>query len=332
VSRDKTEKTSEGNPRIDVIGYALVMDEQLLTLSYRNFLKTFHVFTSVDVTRPVSVQSLERMASLASRYSLICMALRPFSRALYGSYAQLPRNVSTRLSPAAVWSIKMWRTTLCCTKLRERAFARSFASFIPGTEEYLIEFDASLTGAGFKVFDLQAHRERETLVGAGAIVFGYNTESDSRYQNSCEFIAALLGLASLLRFCHRTGRSVPRAVAFRGDSVTALTWVGNERFRGEYSFCAATVFALVVARLGVQISRADHIPAAENTDTDSLSRGSSVGSVLGPGVADWEPDRDPLVTELKILCDPLEFESRCQDFDTFWRSATNIVSSFFPSY
>ena len=182
-------------------------------------------------------------------------------------------------------------------------------------------------GAGFKVFDLQAHREQETLVGAGAIVFNYDTDSDSRYQNSCEFIAALLGLASLLRFCQRNRRPVPESVAFRGDSVTALTWVGNERFRGEYSFCAATVFALMVARLGVQISRADHIPAEENGDTDGLSRGRSVRNVLGTEVEDWAPDEDPLVSELKSLCDPLQFEARYADFDTFWKSATNLVSS-----
>ena len=109
--------------------------------------------------------------------------------------------------------------------------------------------------------------------------------------------------------------------------MTALTWVGNERFRGEYSFCAATVFALIVARLGVQISRADHIPAKQNVDTDGLSRGRSVRDVLGAGVDDWAPDGDPLVFELKSLCDPLEFEARCADFDTF---GNPLLTSYLP--
>ena len=128
VADDKYEATRPGHQRVDVLGYCLVLDEQLLTLSRRNFFKTIYAFTTVDVSRPVRVRDLERLASLASRYALICPVLRPFCRPLYASYTGLRRNVSARLSSAAKWSVQMWRAMLCCTMLRERLFARSFQS------------------------------------------------------------------------------------------------------------------------------------------------------------------------------------------------------------
>jgi hypothetical protein len=327
VAADKREETKAGHQRIDVLGYCLVLDRQLLTLSRRNFFKTFYAFSTVDLTKPVAVRVLERLASLASRYALICVVLRPFCRPLYASYSGLRRNVSVRLSPAAAWAIRMWRATLCCTVLREELFARSFASFVPGAEDFLIEFDASLEGVGVKVFDLQHARGHEVLVGAGALTLGYDLGGDSSYQNACEFIAALSGLVALIRFCSRTGRPRPRMVSFRGDSVSALTWVGNKNFRGEFSFCAATIFALIMARLDVEIARVIHLPKELNQDCDDLSRGFSVEDVMGPGVTDLDLTSCGTVRSLLDLCHPKLFDERCSDFEAFWTSSNVLVSS-----
>jgi len=325
VADDKTDFTRPGRQRVDVLGYALVLDEQLLTISRRNFFKTFYAFTSVDIGSRVPVRTLERLASLSSRYSLICPVLRPFCRPLYASYAGLRRNVSVVLAPAARWAVRMWRAVLCCTVLRERLFARSFMSFVPGGEDYMIEFDASLEGGGLKVFDTQGTRNHEVIVGAGALMFNFLLEGDSSYQNSCEFLGALIGLVTLLRFCNRRGRPRPKVVSFRGDSITALTWVGNENFRGEYSFCTATIFALVMAKLGVQVGQVVHLPKERNTDCDELSRGRSVSQVLGPTVDDWGLGEDPVVQELLELCNPTRFEEFGSQFEVFWTRASNLV-------
>ena len=82
-------------------------------------------------------------------------------------------------------------------------------SFVPGGEDYMIEFDASLEGGGLKVFDTQGTRNHEVVVGAGALMFNFLLEGDSSYQNSCEFLGALIGLVTLLRFCNRRGRPRP---------------------------------------------------------------------------------------------------------------------------
>ena len=103
VQDEKTVTTDKDNRRMDVIGYTLDLGKQVVTLSHRNYLKTLYLFFSVDTAAPVPVKSMERIASLASRYSGICREMKPFTKALYSSYAGL-RNKSTsvRLKDDAV--------------------------------------------------------------------------------------------------------------------------------------------------------------------------------------------------------------------------------------
>ena len=105
--------TDNNNRRMDVIGHTLDLGKQIVTLSHCNYLKTLYLFFSVDTAAPVPVKSMERIASLASRYSGICREMKPFTKALYSSYAGL-RNKSTsvRLKDDAVHSIEMWRAML----------------------------------------------------------------------------------------------------------------------------------------------------------------------------------------------------------------------------
>jgi hypothetical protein len=72
VADHKTETTAGGEARrIDVIGYTLDLDKQVVTLSRRNCLKTIYAFFRVDTRRPVAVSTVQQLASLASRYSAI---------------------------------------------------------------------------------------------------------------------------------------------------------------------------------------------------------------------------------------------------------------------
>ena len=118
-------------------------------MSHRNFLNTLHLFFSMDTAVPVSVKSLETIASPASRYSDICREIKPFTRALYGSYAGLRnRSASVQLKSEAVHSIEMWRAMLCLLVLDETRFARPFDSFGEKKVTEVVQFDASLEGAG----------------------------------------------------------------------------------------------------------------------------------------------------------------------------------------
>ena len=66
---------------MDVIGYTLDLEKQVVTLSRRNFLKTLYLFFTVDTTAAVPVHTMQTIAALISRYSTICRYMRPFSKA-----------------------------------------------------------------------------------------------------------------------------------------------------------------------------------------------------------------------------------------------------------
>jgi hypothetical protein len=58
-----------------------------VSISARNMLKTVHAFfgAAADVSAPVSLQVVERMASLSSRYAMFCTHMLPFTSALHGA-------------------------------------------------------------------------------------------------------------------------------------------------------------------------------------------------------------------------------------------------------
>ena len=85
---DNTETTTPANSRLDIIGFTLALDTQLVTLTRRNFLRALYAFFAVDLDRgAATVRELERLAALALRYGQIYRVMRPSARALYSAYA-----------------------------------------------------------------------------------------------------------------------------------------------------------------------------------------------------------------------------------------------------
>ena len=82
VAEDKTESARA----LVSIGYMVDLDRQLVNMSPRNFRKCLYCFFVVDLRAKVPVKTLERLASLAERYSELYPYMRPFQRALYACY------------------------------------------------------------------------------------------------------------------------------------------------------------------------------------------------------------------------------------------------------
>jgi len=112
----------------------------------RNFLHTLHGFLSVTETETVSVREVQRLASWASRYGLVCRALCPFTMDLFSARRGYT-DIETRLTlPAAARrAIMLWRcalVTLGCDPLRFACPLHTLAEKPPSLQ---IEYDASLT-------------------------------------------------------------------------------------------------------------------------------------------------------------------------------------------
>ena len=137
-------------------------------------------------------------------------------------------------------------------------------------------------------------------------------------------------MVCLLKVLGAESPGVGRAAAFRGDSVSALTWLDKQTHRGGIAYSAAALLSLVVVRHEVQITEVIHILGKFNTRCDDLSRGRSMSEVL-PGVRDWELEGDTSVAEILRLCNPHRVAYNTSNFEGFWEAASNFVTSLSPS-
>jgi hypothetical protein len=71
---------------VEVIGFMIDLNYQLVTLGKRYWERAFYGFLSIDLKAKVSRAKLECLASWASRYADICPMTAPFIRAPYNAY------------------------------------------------------------------------------------------------------------------------------------------------------------------------------------------------------------------------------------------------------
>ena len=334
VADEKTVRTTEREPRIVVLGWCIDMHKQIVTISERNLLKAIYCFFSVDLTADyVPVRLLVQCASLATRYEMICCVLRPFSRALYASYTGRHRAAKVELREDAKWAIRLWRTMLCCTSFAEGTFARSFESFRPKPAGHLIQFDASTTGIGvwIRTTDQPGTIYQQSIGAGGLSIRSWNVSSESDYQNVAEFTGALVGLIALVRDCVEKGIPKPKGVTFKGDSISALTWLDKAKHKGSLAFGASTILNLIVVRYRIQIVGTDFIPGDINNECDSMSRDTHSCVAFGYNhVRELNLDNNPFITEALRLSNPTLVDHYMKNFETFWCDANKLVLSLDP--
>jgi hypothetical protein len=294
----------------------------------------FYAFLSVDVEGEVTMLQMERVASLASRYSDIVRVLSPFSSALYSSYAGRVRdNAKFALKEDAKLAVRLWRVALCGSFLRHGAFTRLMTSFEPHFRGLVVEFDASLQGIGMLFYERDAQGS-EVPVGGAAVSIGFmGFRDDSAFQNCAEFIAATMCVAGALKLGH-SGESIE----LRGDSVSALTWATHERFRGWRATSAAVVFTQLAAAARLD-AVGSHIGAGENVKADLLSRqdqwgaSGTVRSVLDSFGEEYkrvpviELEEDARVRELLHLCRPIQAFGSEGEFLEMWARVAAAAKS-----
>ena len=153
-------------------------------------------------------------------------------------------------------------------------FARPLKSFRQSRSSIVIELDASLTGIGLLYYERSD--TGEVLIAGGAIdISTLKFESEASFQNTAEFIAAVLGIRGLSQLGQQ-----PESVCLRGDSMTALTWASTGRFKGELVCNAAAVFVLQNVYRKVAVNEIVHLAAENNWRADYLSRGGTMEGLL----------------------------------------------------
>jgi hypothetical protein len=106
------EKDKSGR-RLDMIGWLIDLDAQLVTISEKNFNKTLHAFFSFNIVEPVT-------ASLVSRYTQISVVMKVHVGALY----QFPSHSARRRLPeSARVEVLLWRSFLLSLHVNPASFA-----------------------------------------------------------------------------------------------------------------------------------------------------------------------------------------------------------------
>jgi hypothetical protein len=208
--------------------------------------------------------------------------------------------------------ILLWRVFLCASHLRPVSFARSIESFRENANTISLESDACLTGFGIVIGGVDLGMDIPTMWCGCNRYYPFQSEYDSSFQNTMEFIGIVIGIAMIAR------KGINNInVRIIGDSMSALCWAGDEKYRSPHIRRAASVLVAMSVKFGIEINEAEHIAGVENEVCDSLSRGDTPmdlrweGMVMGSNGEEW-------LEELLDLVDPTLLIEEEEDFMSFW--------------
>ena len=327
VADDKTEM----GRRLDILGYIIDLDSKLLSIARKNFLNSLYWFFSVDLEGFTNLLELQRLGSVASRYGVICRFGRPFNSAIHAATKNLRSQVRIRFPSYTKRAIRIWRAIMVLVGLDERQVARSLGTFALPKPLIIAETDASLTGVGVLIYR-RMNGHDVFLGGGGADITKLGFGADSSFQNLAEFSGAVLALVCIVKL-GLLGEIQDTGFGLRGDSISALTWLEKERYRGSTVCNASIIYTLLGLRCRTQVSEAEHISAALNYRADSLSRLSESGrsateDLIHMGFEDAEAvelDMDIHVGLLLEYMDPSFNIDSEEGFLMFWKGVNSAV-------
>jgi hypothetical protein len=331
VAKRKTEVAQ----RLVFIGYSVDVVTGMVSLSEKNLLRMIYGFFTVDLKVKVPIRVVEKLASWSSRYGAICPAMKPFSRALYSLIGGVTNRCAlVDFTIEAQRAVRMWRAMLVLLAEDELVFGKTIVSFVTDNNpRFIVEFDASLSGAGLLWYQRQKEDGSEVSMGGGAVdLRGLDFGSDASYQNTAEFIAMIMGVLGLLQMGIRDV-----AIEVRGDSETALSWAVKGRPKGDLATNAAMVFALLCIIGGFRVTMESWISGEDNWRCDRLSRLGEKGQLDNLSVRRALDDMDRVATpvielgepvlNLLALCNPNTEMVEDAAFNMFWSSIKDNVQS-----
>mmetsp|Transcript_20048 Transcript_20048/g.34092 ORF Transcript_20048/g.34092 Transcript_20048/m.34092 type:complete len:172 (-) Transcript_20048:957-1472(-) len=149
------------------------------------------------------------------------------------------------------------------------------------------------------------------------------------------FVAMVLegtqSFRTVLSLSQRYAQCRVRRCCEAGDSVTALTWAANSKFRSELVSYADVVFVLLCVAKNVVVNEVTHILAERNKVADALSRRAEGISYEDVARQYLQLIRDmvlidPKVEEILPWCDPRRKVETASEFRDFWSGVREAVA------
>ena len=191
----------------------------------------------------------------------------------------------------------------------------------PTSPTYTIEYDASLTGVGV-IISQRDQDGRECDWKVLQYVFSFDLKGESRYQNTVEFIALVMGLAGLVTLGVNNV-----SVLCRGDNQSSLSWGMRENFKSQLGRRAALVLTTFGIHSNIQIAEVIHIAGKTNVRCDQLSRETVTPTELGFASDQILPAT--YFDKLCQFCDPTVLDTTLDTFHYTWKNLREITSDFF---
>ena len=150
--------------------------------------KLVHALFTFHPSDNISISHVERLAFLISRASILS---RPYTHTLHAiTSGYTCPHVRISLSELAQSDIMMWRAFVLLLIADPSKLPRHMESFRHKPAQYIIKYDALLTGLGVGLY---AVRDNQLLTYT-ALQLPFSVNSDSSNQNTMEFVAVILGL------------------------------------------------------------------------------------------------------------------------------------------
>jgi hypothetical protein len=265
-----SEKT-EFNRIQDWIGWCINLDLKTISIARKNLLKTLYIFIQIDTDQKVKFKTLQTAASLASRYSMVCRQMKPYTLALYTDISLFEKNNynNYQLSEHSCVDIIMWRAFLCLLKFDENMYARKLNSFRERKPAVLFEYDSSLSSFAVGVSVWNANNNLYELKAYTAVDSPFELTCDSSKQNTYEYLAIMLGLL-LAKYLN-----IEKGFSFDliGDSMSSLSWCAHDRVNSLLARRAGIGFTLLSVHMDATVCEIRHLAGKLNIVYDGLSRG-----------------------------------------------------------
>ena len=308
---------------IDVIGWNINLVNRTVGVAQHNLLKTLHGFMTVRLGDYLSIRHFMKLASWASRYSIICRYMKPFTAYLYSISNQMNNLDARKPVTSPIYQIiRLWVMFLTLANLEPISFSRSLLSFEQQACTLVCNIDASLEGIGILLYHIAGTTRK--IIAVVGFKTPYVLNKDSGYQNTMEFIAVVSTIFLCIHLGYRdTG------LRLESDSISSISWSSRESFRSERALSAACIYISLMIKSGLVIAETEHLAGTLMTLSDPLSRGVSPEELGFDKNVIVDLSCIPIFVRIIQMMDPVlcagNFNEDNDHIQTRWKSAMTLV-------
>ena len=318
------EKAVDPCLKADIIGWSIDLTTETIRPSDKGIRKLMFTFFMVDSTAthwPLTVCQL--LSSLAQRYSVALLGMRPFVSAFYEMCGGSVGINMRRVTPKARFAVEIWRVTAIRLYLDREAMAIPLTMMIASIEGLTVRTfitDAMHLGLGFG--SLNVANEVELF---SSYEFQYSVV-DSKYQNHREFLGLITAILFLISNKQLPSEGV--VLHWINDNTSALEWAKNNMCKGGSSQLAFMIYTILALRFKINVVLVNHIAGASETmaPIDALSRGLPVQS-LEESSKRVHLKGLTVVHRMMDLCNPTKIRN-CTEYHAAYCLAFDLIDEF----